>query len=87
MASHWPASGFIVENLNLLPTGALCHCVGSAFERYTKWFKLSFAADDPITQEDACPEDSNCPGECYCEGGTVDCSHRELKGNKLKFEK
>ena len=46
----------------------------------TKWLKLSFAADDPITQEDACPEDSNCPSECYCEGGTVDCSHRELKG-------
>ena len=45
----------------------------------TKWLKLSFAADDPITQEDACPEDSNCPSECYCEGGTVDCSHRELK--------
>ena len=48
----------------------------------TKWLKLSFAADDPITQEDACPEDSNCPSECYCEGGTVDCSHRELKGKK-----
>ena len=47
---------------------------------WAKWFKLSFAADDPITQEDACPEDSNCPSECYCEGGTVDCSHRELKG-------
>ena len=36
--------------------------------------------DDPLSQEDACPEDSNCPSECYCEGGTVDCSHRELKG-------
>ena len=47
--------------------------------------KLSFAADDPITQEDACPEDSNCPSECYCEGGTVDCSHRELKGKKDGF--
>ena len=41
---------------------------------------MSFAADDPLSQEDACPEDSNCPSECYCEGGTVDCSHRELKG-------
>ena len=51
----------------------------------TKWLKLSFAADDPITQEDACPEDSNCPSECYCEGGTVDCSHRELKGKKDGF--
>lgn len=49
----------------------------------SKWLKLSFAADDPIGQEDACPEDSNCPSECYCEGGTVDCSHRELKGNTI----
>ena len=44
---------------------------------------MSFAADDPLSQEDACPEDSNCPSECYCEGGTVDCSHRELKGKTI----
>ena len=76
--------------MNLLPTGALLSLCGIAglgaiqkiFWSSCKWFKLSFAADDPITQEDACPEDSNCPSECYCEGGTVDCSHRELTGKK-----
>jgi hypothetical protein len=40
----------------------------------------SLAADnDEISANDLCPEDSNCPEFCYCEAGTVDCSHKGLK--------
>lgn len=49
--------------------------------------QLKCYADDPIAQTDACPEDSNCPSDCYCEGGTVDCSHRELTEIPLDLPK
>ena len=40
------------------------------------------SADDlEAANIEACPEDSNCPGDCYCEAGTVDCSHKNLKGS------
>ena len=47
-----------------------------------------FAADDTTNEiDDFCPEDSNCPADCYCEGDTVDCSNRDLKEFPLDLPK
>ena len=43
--------------------------------------------DDKITPSEVCPEDSDCPADCYCEGGTVDCAHRDLTEFPLDLPK
>ena len=43
--------------------------------------------DDKMTPSEVCPEDSDCPADCYCEGGTVDCAHRDLKEFPLDLPK
>jgi len=44
-------------------------------------------ADDKIIPSEVCPEDTDCPSDCYCEGGTVDCAHRDLKEFPLDLPK
>ena len=43
--------------------------------------------DDKVTPSEVCPEDTDCPSDCYCEGGTVDCAHRDLKEFPLDLPK
>ena len=49
--------------------------------------QLKCYAEDVVNEIEVCPEDSNCPSDCYCEGDTVDCAHRELKEFPLDLPK
>merc|ERR550539_1324756 len=49
--------------------------------------QLKCYVDDKMTPSEVCPEDSDCPADCYCEGGTVDCAHRDLKEFPLDLPK
>jgi hypothetical protein len=51
------------------------------------WNVFTFSDNDEVSSNDLCPEDTNCPEFCYCEAGTVDCSHRGLKEIPLDLPK